>query len=124
MEKDKETGMLAKELGSYQVSEGAEYIVKMYCVNNEVSVFFDTNKDVEEWEYSAIYDLFDEAVFENRGYSIEFQDDEFNPTWIVKFAYVDDYDTMKEKINELCELIFEEMKKAFKEIEGKEEEYK
>lgn len=124
MEKDKESGIFVKELGSYEVDDGAEYITKMYMLDKEVSVFFDTNKDVEEWEYSAVYDLFDENSFEARNFKIEFIDDEYNPTWLVKFDYEDDYDQMKTKINELCALVKEEMEKTFANIKGKEEEYK
>jgi hypothetical protein len=124
MEKDKENGMLTKELGSYEIDDGAEYITKMYMSDNIVNVFFDTNKDVEEWEYSAIYDLFDEVSFETKDYKIEFVDDEYNPTWKVIFDYEDDYDIMKTKINELCALVKEEIEKTFENIKGKEEEYK
>ena len=63
MEKDKDTGFITKELGSFQVSEGALFVKKLFVLNGEVNLLFDTNKDVEEWEYSAIYDLFNyEAV--------------------------------------------------------------
>ena len=58
MEKDKETGFITKELGSFEVNEGALYVRKLFVVDNIVNLYFDTNKDVEEWEYSAIYDLF------------------------------------------------------------------
>jgi hypothetical protein len=124
MEKDKENGMLTTELGSYEVEDGADYITKMYMLEDVVNVFFDTNKDVEEWEYSAIYDLFDEEIFKSHNYEIEFIDEEYNPTWLVKFDYEDDYDAMKEKINEICALIKDEMEKTFERIEGKEDEYK
>lgn len=124
MEKDKESGMLTTELGSYEVNDGAEYITKMYMLEDVVNIFFDTNRDVEEWEYSAIYDLFDETIFEEKKYKIEFIDEEYNPTWLVKFDYHEDYDIMKEKINELCSLIKDEMEKTFESIKGKEEEYK
>lgn len=123
MEKDKENNMLTKEVGSYEVSEGAEYITKLYCIDNEVNVYFDTKEDVEEWEYSAIYDLFNEEVFTEKGYSIEFDEDEYNPTWIVKFQFIEDYDEMKEKLNELCGLIEGEVKLAFENSKDKKEQY-
>lgn len=124
MEKDGESGIFTKELGSYEVDDGAEYITKMFMLDNEVNIFFDTNNDVEEWEYSAIYDLFNENSFEDKNYKIEFVDDEYNPTWLVKFQYEDDYEIMKTRINELCALIKNEMETTFESIKGKEEEYK
>ena len=123
MEKDKETGFITKELGSFQVSEGALYVKKLFVVNEVVNLYFDTNKDVEEWEYSAIYDVFNYDAFIKEEFEIEDSLDEYNPTFLVKFKYVDDYEFMKERITRCVELIEEAMENAFKDIEGKEDDY-
>lgn len=123
MERDNETGFVTKELGSYKVSEGAEHIKGFYVKGDNVYIKFDTNKDVEEWEYSAIYDLFNDDIFEEKGYEIEEDLDEYNPTYIIKFKYVDDYSLIKEKIQECVSLIESEMNNVFESIKGKEEEY-
>ena len=99
MEKDKETGFVVKEVGSYNVSEGAEYIKSFYVLGDTVYIKFDTNKDVEEWEYSAIYDVFNYELFEDEGFEIEEVEDEYNPTFLVKFKYKDDHDYIKRKIS-------------------------
>lgn len=124
MEKDKDTNILIKELGSYEVNEGAEYITKMYSIDDVVSVYFSTLRDVEEWEYSAIYDVFNEEAFSGKGFAIEFDDEEFNPTWYVTFDYIEDYSEMKDKLNLICNLIKEEMERTDMEIQGKEDKYK
>ena len=124
MERDSETGFITKEIGSYKVKAGAEYIKNFYVKADTVYLKFDTNKDVEEWEYSAIYDVFDCELFENEGFEIEEVEDEYNPTFLVKFKYEDDYEYINEKLSLCIELIEEAMEKAFSEIEGKEEEYK
>lgn len=123
MERDAETGFVTKEIGSYKVSEGAEYIKGFYVKGDTVYIKFDTNKDVEEWEYSAIYDVFDMELFENEGFAIEEVDEEYNPTFLASFKYEDDYEYINEKLSLCIELIEEAMEKAFKDIEGKEEEY-
>lgn len=123
MEKDKETGFITKELGSFQVSEGALYVKKLFVSNEVVNLYFDTNKDVEEWEYSAIYDVFNYDDFIKEEFEIEDSLDEYNPTFLVKFKYVDDYEFMKERITRCVELIEEAMENAFKDIEGKEDDY-
>ncbi|WP_133015586.1 DUF6762 family protein [Clostridium cuniculi] len=123
MERDNETGFVTKELGSYKVSEGAEYIKGFYVKGDSVYIKFDTNKDVEEWEYSAIYDVFNMELFENEGFEIEEVDDEYNPTFLINFKYKDDHDYIEEKLSLSIELIEEAMEKAFNDIEGKEEEY-
>lgn len=124
MERDPETGFVTKEIGSYKVSEGAEYIKGFYVKGDTVYIKFDTNKDVEEWEYSAIYDVFNMDLFENEGLNIEEVDEEYNPTFLISFKYEDDYEYINEKLSLCIELIEEAMEKAFKDIEGKEEEYK
>ena len=123
MEKDKETGFITKELGSFEVSDGALYVTKFFVLNNIVNLYFDTNKDMEEWEYSAVYDLFDYESFTSQGFEVEDVLDEYNPTFLVKFNYEEDYDKTKEKIQEVVLLIEEVMEKVFKDIEGKEKEY-
>lgn len=124
MEKDKETGYITKELGSFEVNEGALFVRKLFVLDNEVNLYFDTNKDVEEWEYSAIYDLFNEDRFVEEGFSIEDDLDEYNPTFILKFKYEEEYNDMKEVITKAVNLIQEEMNSVFEKIKGKEEEYK
>jgi hypothetical protein len=123
MEKDKETGYITKELGSFQVTEGALYVTKLFMVDDEVNLYFDTNKDLEEWEYSAIYDLFNKNAFEEAGFKIEEDLEEYNPTFIIKFKYSDNHAEMNDSINKIVGIIEEEMKNAFEAISGKEDEY-
>ena len=78
---------------------------------------------MEEWEYSAIYDLFNYKVFKENEFEIEDVLDEYNPTFLIKFNYVDDYNIMQEKIEECLSLIESSMEKVFNDIKGKEEEY-
>lgn len=123
MEKDKETNFIVKELGSYEVGDGAEYITKMFFDGDKVNVYFDTKKDVEDWEYSAMFDLFNENEFVQNEYSIEQVDDEYNPTWLVKLDFISDHITMADRLNDLCGLIETSITKAFEDIKGKQEEY-
>ena len=124
MEKDKETKFFTKELGSYEVNDGAEYITKLFYDGEKVNLYFDTNKDVEDWEFSAIYDLFDEESFSDIVESIEPYDEEFNPTWIVTFDYDEDHNILNNRLNNICTKIKEEMEKVLDDIEGKIAEYK
>ncbi|OOM16312.1 DUF6762 family protein [Clostridium saccharobutylicum] len=124
IEKDKETGFIKEELGSFEVNEGALFVKKLYVLDETVYMYFDTNKNVEEWEYSAIYDLFNEEAFTEKGYELEEDLEEYNPTYIIKFKYEDDHIVMKEKINECVSLIEREVKAVFEAIQGKEAEYK
>ena len=124
MEREKETNFLVKELGSYEVNDGAEYITKLFYDGEKVNLYFDTNKEVEDWEFTAIYDLFDEERFKGIVSSIEPYDEEFNPTWILTFDYDPEHSVFEERLNHICEVVAETMEKVLKDIEGKEEEYK
>lgn len=123
MEREKETNYLVKELGSYAVNEGAEYITKLYYDGEKVHLYFDTNKEVDDWAFTAIYDLFNEEAFGKLVTSIEPYDEEFNPTWILTFGYDADHTVFAERLNDICEVIAETMKEVFKDIEGKEADY-
>lgn len=124
MEREKETNYLVKELGSYAVNEGAEYITKLYYDGEKVYLYFDTKEEVEDWAFTAIYDVFDEEAFGKLVTSIEAYDEEFNPTWILNFEYDSDHTIFAERLNDICKVIAETMEKAFKDIDGKEADYK
>lgn len=124
MEIDKATNQFVKELGSFEASEGAQFVTKLNYYGESINLYFDTQVDVEEWQYTAIYDYFNEEAFTSKGYSIEAVDDEYNPTWLVKFEYSKDHNVVGDAIIEICELIKQELREAFEKIKGKEEEYK
>lgn len=123
MEKDKEGKVFIRELGSYVVNEGAEYITKLYYNGEKVIAFFDTKVDVEDWEYNAIYDNIDEKVFSSKGFAIYDVDEEYNPTWRVEFEYIEEHEAMAQKINLLCNLISDEMKRVASAVKDKKEDY-
>ena len=123
MERDKDTGFITKEVGSFQVFDGAEYVKKFYVQGDTVYLQFDTNKDVSEWEYSAIYDLFDYDTFKVEELDIEDMEDEYNPTFLVKFDYKDDFKYISEKLALCLDVIKETVEKVLVDIEGKEDEY-
>jgi len=124
MEIDKETNQFVREIGSYEASEGAEFVTKLNYYGSLINLTFDTQVDVEEWQFSAIYDNFNEDAFRAKGYTIDVVDDEYNPTWLVKFNYSEDHMVVREAIIEICELIKQKLKEVFIKIQGKEEEYK
>jgi hypothetical protein len=124
MERDKETNFFVRELGSYKVHEGAAFVTKFFYNGDKVNMVFDTNRDVEEWEYAAIFDLFNSEAFQDNGFNIEDIVEEYNPTWVLRFDYIEEYSDMEEKINDACTIIEEELNNVFQAIKGKEEEYK
>ncbi|WP_461207074.1 DUF6762 family protein [Clostridium sp. DL1XJH146] len=122
MEVDNEDRFV-RELGSYKVDEGSEFVRKFNYRDNEVSLYFDTGKDVEDWEFTAIYDVFDLEKFNEAELEIEEKDDEYNPTWVIKFDYINSIAMMEEKLRVVLQLIEEEIKSSFEEISKSKEEY-
>lgn len=123
IEKEKGTNNFIGEMDSFNVGEGAEYITKFYYDGEVINITFDTKKDVEEWEFSAIFDNFNVDSFTDKGYSIEEIDDEYNPTYKITFEYKDDYSYIGGKLNEACELIKNNMEEVFEKIKGLKEDY-
>lgn len=124
MEVDPKDKKFLRELGSYEVSQGAEYITKFYCDGSDIFINFQTDRDVEDWEYSAIFYVFSKEAFVNNGFKIEDKDDEYNPSWIVSFPYTEEREEIQKNLDLIGEIIESSLKDAYKEILGKEEEYK
>lgn len=59
MLKDEETGFLDQELGSYSVPERAELIWSIYVKSNEVVLRLSCDRELEDWEYEAVFDYYD-----------------------------------------------------------------
>lgn len=120
---ERENNVFVKELGSYKVGEGAQYITKFFYDGEKINLYFSTKDDVEEWEYTAIYDCFNEDAFEKAGYPLETIDEEYNPTWAITFDYAEDAALMEEVLEKICNLIEVEMERVFNEIKLKKEDY-
>ncbi|OPJ58998.1 DUF6762 family protein [Clostridium oryzae] len=124
MERDESSKQLTRELGSYEIEDGGEYISRAYCENNVIYIYFSTGRDVEDWEYTALCEEFDEDLFESSGYEVGFDEDEFNPTWIFKFQFSEDHNEVEGKICELCIKFKEEIERSLSYIEDKDNDYK
>jgi len=123
MEREKDTNFFVREIGSYEVDDGAKYITKMYYDGGLINLYFDTGKDVEAWEYTAIFDLFNEETFISKGYIINTEDDEYNPTWSIKFPFNEEHNIVQGKLKELCITIEKEMLEVFEIIKDNKENY-
>ena len=88
---------------------------KTFLNKEKGEIYFKTDDD----------ELFEESVeyFKEEGFEIEEVEDEYNPTYLVKFKYEDNREYISEKLALCIDLIEEAMEKAFSDIEGKEEEY-
>lgn len=111
------------EACSFIAFQGAEYVTKLYTDGKVVHMIFDTAKDVEDWEFEALFDYFNEESFDKYGVKIEPIDEEFNPTWGLEFDYIEDEEELSLKVERLCRNIALEIENAFNEIKDKQDEY-
>lgn len=127
MLKDKNTGFLEKELASLDLTENVGYIVNIFAVdeegNRKLHIKLSTERDVEDWEYSAIYDYYDTDCFSGIAEVID-ADDDFNPVWEVVIDYTDETNVLEEKVAEILKVHKNEIEDVFETIKDKETEYR
>ncbi len=128
MEKNKESELLEKEVGSYTISQYGNLIHNIYMMGKEeksiVYMKITTDKDVEDWEFSAILDYYDEEVLKEIVLSCREVEDTYNPVWEVTFEFVPSQEGMQKKLEEILTIHKQELDEVYAEIKEKQEEYK
>jgi hypothetical protein len=135
MLRDKETGFLEKELGSYKLEAFENLILNIYAEENNDDdqsqsqsqyrcyMKISTDKELEDWAFEAVYDYYDGDVFQGESLSFEEITDCYNPTWEVSFFYDDDPAIMEGKIAALLKIHEAELRSVYAEIEDKQDDY-
>ena len=127
MLKDKDTGFLEKELGSYKITENENLIVNIYAEETADSCLchmkVSTDYEPEDWEFEAIYDYYDNEIFGGEVLSLLEVEDCFNPTWEMVFDFCDDIYVMESKISRLLKIHENELKSVYSLIADKKDEY-
>lgn len=127
MLKDKATGFLEKELGSYKIDGNEDLILNVYAEEGNdgyicrMKILAD--KELEDWEFEAVYDYYDGEVFLDEILSFREVEDCFNPTWEISFPYNDGVNFMESKLNKLLKIHADELSHVYEEIKDKENEY-
>ncbi len=127
MEKEKDTGYLTKEIGSYRVMEGGVYINTIYLVDQKgektVHLRLTTDRDLEDWEYAAVFDYYDTDVFGQSNLSIVEVEEEFNPVWEITFPFIDSQEGMENILESILAIHKTELNSTYEGILDKKEEY-
>lgn len=122
MLKNPETGFLDKELGALNITKNEEYIVNIYVMEGKLYIRLSTGRDVEDWEYSAIFDYYDTQCFGELANVIDI-DDDYNPTWEIVADYNKDLAQTQDFVNKILEIHTKELSDVFETIADKEKEY-
>ncbi len=127
MEKNLESGFLEKEVGSYTVEKYGELIDKIFLVKDNdkeiVHIRVTVDKDVEDWEYSAIYDEYSPQALEQFILTFDELEDTYNPIWELSFEFLDNQSLMEKKINNILSTHKKELDKVWANIADKKSDY-
>ena len=128
MLKNKETGFLEKELGSLNINKNDEYIVNLFVLKEDdgkkLHLRISTDRDVEDWEYGAIFDNYNYDSYGDNVIEIDEIDNDYNPVWEIVIDYDDNLSVVEERVAEILDIQSNELKRVYEEIKDKESEYK
>ncbi|TCO74561.1 DUF6762 family protein [Marinisporobacter balticus] len=128
MEKNKESGLLEKEIENYTITNHGNLIERIYMMHEDekdlVYVRITTDKDVEDWEFSAILDYYDEDILKDVALSCKEIDETYNPTWEVILAFIPTHEDMQKKLEDLLNKHKHTLDQVYDTIKDKKEEYK
>ena len=128
MLKNKETGFLEKELGSLNINKNDEYIVNLFVLKEDdgekLHLRISTDRDVEDWEYGAIFDNYNYDSYGDNVIEIDETDNDYNPVWEIVIDYDDNLSVVEERVAEILDIHSNELKRVYEEIKDKESEYK
>ena len=128
MLKNKETGFLEQELGSLNINKNDEYIVNLFVLKEDdgkkLHLRISTDRDVEDWEYGAIFDNYNYDSYGDNVIEIDEIDNDYNPVWEIVIDYDDNLSVVEERVAEILDIHSNELKRVYEEIKDKESEYK
>lgn len=130
MLREKNSGFYFKEIGAYNINEHEELLVNINAdeIDNEIIVNMRVtiDKEVEDWEFNAIYDYYDTETVKSvhSVISMEEIDDSFDPTWEIKLHFDDNDEVVEKTINDILDKHHSELLSVYEEIKDKEEDYK
>lgn len=126
MLKDAETGFLEKELGAYTLPENGGLIFNIYAEGEEKNVVLrlTCDRELQDWEYDAVYDYYDPETVGAVVDSIEEEDGHYDPVWVVRFPFAEEQEVMEEKLTAILDAHKEELLSVYEAIKDKEDDYR
>lgn len=128
MLKNKKTGFLEKELGGYSLEYNEDVVYNAFAEETEEGTYvvymkLTCGRDVEDWEFQAIYDYYDMDSLKPYISSIQSDEEQYNPTWVVSFPFIEDVDKMEKALNQIVSVHKEELDSVFDVIANKKDDY-
>ena len=127
MEKEAGSGALVREVGSYTVEKYGELIEGFFLIKEEekdvLHMRITVERDVEDWEFSAIYDEYNPEVFEDYILTFDELEDTYNPTWEITFNFTDNQTTIERTLNTILDTHKKELDRVLAAIVGNKSNY-
>lgn len=127
MLKDSKTGQLEKELGVYSVDAEQVNIFSVSALKDDgnitINICLTLDKEIEDWEYDAIFDYYDDTIFKKIDVLVKEEDGHLNPVWEFSFSYEDDIRYVENKLVEVINLHNKELVSVYEAIRDKRNDY-
>ena len=119
-------GLLSRELASVRVERDA-YLLNIAAEEHgdayRVRAKVTTERDVADWEFNAIYDYYDDAVYADENAACAELEDCENPAWALTFPWDGDEDALEAALNRLLALHAAELASVYEAIAPLMDEY-
>lgn len=128
MRKDS-NNILSEEVAVFDPKEKAVYIDSVFSTlkggKDLVHLRISTDRDVEEWEFSAIFDYYDTDKIKGFSFveAVGEKDDSYNPMWEIEFFLPSNEDVLSECIDDILKVHSMELEEVYEEIKDKRDEY-
>ena len=129
MLKNSETGFLETEIGSYNINDEDGFIYNIFAVSNgeglgiSVHMRLSVERDLEDWEFSAVLDYYDSEPLLELCKSVEEEDEGYNPVWQVVFNFDESREAMENKISAILAVHKKELESVYEAIADLKDEY-
>lgn len=125
--KEAETGFLTKEMGCYSVTGNTDLLFQIFVQEDAqvpvVHMGLTCAKELEDWEYDAVFDYYDTEVLQDLADTITEEDGHWNPVWMLTFAWIEDPTQMAEKLSEILAVHEKELYSVYEAIADKKDDY-
>lgn len=127
MHKEAETGFLTKEMGCYSVTGNVDLLFQIFVQEDAqtpmVHMGLTCAKELEDWEYDAVFDYYDTEVLHDLVDTVTEEDGHLNPVWMVTFALIEDPTQMAERLSEILAIHEQELHSVYEAIADKKDDY-
>lgn len=121
----KKDGIIERELCTVRIAGNGGLLRNMYVTdeNGELTarMFVTVEKELEDWEFEAIYDHYETEVFDGLGLSVSEAHGDVNPVWEIAFPYLEDPEKLAAKADGILNLHKRELNgvlEAIKDVRG------